>query len=61
VAEVAELIGFSTWTVARMFEKEKGVLILERPETVHKRRYRSMRIPVSVLERVIKGLAVKGQ
>ena len=44
-----------------MFEKEKGVLILERPETIHKRRYRSMRIPVSVLERVIKGLAVKGQ
>lgn len=32
VAEVAALTGFSRQTVTRMFEKEKGVIILERPE-----------------------------
>jgi AraC-like DNA-binding protein len=44
VAEVAELTGFSRQAVARMFEKEKGVLILERPKSAHKRGYRSIRI-----------------
>jgi predicted DNA-binding transcriptional regulator YafY len=37
VAEVAALTGFSVRTVTRMFEREKGVLILERPESMHKR------------------------
>lgn len=52
VAEVAELTGYSRQTVTRMFEKEAGVLILARPETLHKRRYRSIRIPRHVYERV---------
>ena len=59
VAEVAELTGFSVGTITRMFEREKGVLILKRPESMHKRRYRSIRIPRSVYERVIGGLTVK--
>lgn len=59
VGEVAELTGFSGRTVARMFENEPGVLILARPETMHKRKYRSIRIPRAVYERVIGRLRVK--
>lgn len=36
-----------------MFEHEKGVIVLERPETLQKRRFRKMRIPRAVYERVI--------
>jgi len=32
IAEVAALIGFSRQTVTRLFQNERGVLILERPE-----------------------------
>ena len=52
VAEVCVLLGCSRWTVIRLFEKEPGVLILLRPETLHKRRRRMIRIPRAVLERV---------
>lgn len=45
VAEVAALTGFSRQTVTRLFEHEKGVIILSRPETAHKRSYRRIRIP----------------
>jgi hypothetical protein len=44
VAEVAALTGFSRQTVTRMFRGERGVIILERPERMHKRPYRSIRI-----------------
>ena len=59
VGEVAALTGLSKQTVTRMFEREKGVLILERPEEMHKRRYRSIRIPRAVYERVANRLTVK--
>jgi hypothetical protein len=59
VAEVAALTGFNRMTVTRMFEHERGVLILGRPETMHKRRYRSLRIPRAVYEGVIGKLRVK--
>ena len=59
VAEVAALTGFSRWTVTRMFEEEKGVLIMERPESMRKRGYRSIRIPRAVYERVIAKLTVR--
>jgi DNA-binding LacI/PurR family transcriptional regulator len=36
VADVAALTGLSRSTVTRMFEHEPGVLILARPETMHK-------------------------
>jgi hypothetical protein len=39
VAEVAALTGFTRQTVTRMFEKEKGILILEHLEKMHKRGY----------------------
>jgi len=58
VAEVAALTGYSRQTITRMFESEKGTLIIERPESMHKRSYRSIRIPRGVYERVIMRLSV---
>lgn len=58
VAEVAALTGFSVRTIIRMFENEPGVLVLARPEKMHKRRYRSIRIPRAVYEGVIGRLKV---
>jgi hypothetical protein len=52
VAEVAILLGCSRWTVIRLFENEPGTLILLRPETLHKRRRRMIRIPRVVYLRV---------
>jgi AraC-like DNA-binding protein len=52
VADVAALLGCSRWTAIRLFEHETGVLILLRPETLHKRRRRMIRIPRAVFLRV---------
>ena len=59
VAEVAILTGLSRQTVTRMFQKERGVIVIARPESLHKRGYRSIRIPRPVYERVIGKLAVR--
>jgi hypothetical protein len=59
VAEVAALTGFSRNTIVRLFEGQRGVIILERPEKLHKRRYRSIRIPRAALEQVIGGITVR--
>jgi hypothetical protein len=59
VAEAAHRLGLSVRTVRRLFESERGVLLLTRPERVgYKKRYRSMRIPREVFERVLRRLAV---
>ena len=58
VGEV-ELTGFSRATITRLFEDEPGVLVIERKTTMHKRRYRSIRIPRAIYERVISRLTVK--
>jgi uncharacterized protein YjcR len=50
--ELAELWGFSVDTIRSWFESEPGILVEERPETLHKRGYKSMRIPTSVARRV---------
>ena len=50
VAEVAALTGFSRQTVTRLFEDEPGV----RPERMHKKPYRSIRVPRPVFERVVR-------
>jgi hypothetical protein len=55
LAEAAEILKVSTDKVARMFGDEPGVLDLGSPETMHKRRYRVLRIPASVFNRVIHG------
>jgi len=52
VAEVCVLLGCSRWTVIRIFENEPGVLIMLRPETLHKRGRRMIRIPRAVYLRV---------
>jgi hypothetical protein len=59
VADVAKLTGFCAKTVTRLFENEAGVIVLKRPETTHKRGYRSIRIPRPVYERVIRRISVK--
>lgn len=59
VADVAVLTGFSRQTVTRIFEREQGVIVVERSESMHKRGYRSIRIPRAVYERVIGRLSVK--
>jgi AraC-like DNA-binding protein len=59
IAEVAALTGWSRQTVTRLFEHERGVLMLGRPESLHKRSYRSIRIPHAVYERVVNRLTVK--
>lgn len=47
--QVAKLWGMSANTIRRLFEDEPGVLLIDRPEEVHKRGYRTMRIPESVV------------
>jgi hypothetical protein len=59
VDEVAALTGFSRNTIIRLFQNERGVIVLVRPSALHKRRYRSIRIPRAVYERVIGRLAVR--
>lgn len=52
------MMGVSGVTVTRIFENEKGVIILDRPEKMHKRGYRSLRIPHAVYERVVRSMTV---
>ena len=59
IREAAELSGLSRMTITRLFENERGVIVLERPTEMRKRRYRSIRIPRPVFERVIDRLTVK--
>jgi hypothetical protein len=59
VAEVAEILKVSTDKVTRMFEDEPGVVDLGSPERLHKRRYRVLRIPHAVFNRVIHKLRVQ--
>lgn len=60
VAEVAEMLGVSTDTVRRLFADEPGVIDFGRHQAMRdKRRYRLLRIPQSVLDRVVNGKRVK--
>jgi hypothetical protein len=52
VAEVAAFLEMSPQSVRRLFEKEPGIIVLARPGRMNKRRYRSMRIPRAVYNRV---------
>jgi hypothetical protein len=44
-----------------MFENEPGVLIVARPKSLHRRAYRSIRIPRTVYERVIRRITRESQ
>jgi hypothetical protein len=58
VEEIAELWRISEEFVRRLFEREPGVLVLgSSGASRHKRRYRTVRIPEPVLERVHKRLS----
>ena len=59
VAEAAEILKVSTDTVARMFGNEPGVVDLGSPEGLHKRRYRVLRIPHSVFNRVLHKMRIQ--
>ena len=52
VADVSKMTGFSPQTIMRIFADEPGVLVLEGGGP--KRKYRSVRIPRHVYERVIR-------
>lgn len=54
VNEIAQLTGRSRRTIIRWFEDEPGTLVvIDNPERMHKRRYRTLRIPRAIFERVI--------
>jgi hypothetical protein len=50
--ELAKLWGWHADKIREWFSGEPGVLLEVRPEQMHKRGYRSMRIPASVAARV---------
>src|ERR1700682_6711747 len=52
VTEIAEMWNLSADKVRELFEKEPGVLVLGGLSPRHKRRYVTLRIPQTVVERV---------
>ena len=59
VTEIAEMWNLSPDKVRELFENEPGVLVLGERSPRHKRRYVTLRIPRSVLERVHHRLSSK--
>lgn len=57
VAEVATLWNLSADAVRKVFQNEPGVLTIGDQGSRHKRRYTTLRIPESVLERVHRRLS----
>ena len=60
IAECSVILGRSRQTTSRIFEKEPGVIVIERPEGPNKRGYRSITVPRSVLTRVLGRLSKGG-
>jgi hypothetical protein len=52
VIEIANLWALSQKTVRKIFEREPGVIHWGTEEKVHKRGYRTLRVPETVLHRV---------
>jgi len=59
VIEVAEMWNLSTDKVREIFEHEPGVLVIGDRNPRRKRRYLTLRIPQTVLQRVHNRLAAK--
>jgi hypothetical protein len=59
VAEAAKILKVSRDTITTLFADEPGVVDLGSPERLHKRRYRVLRIPHAVFNRVIHKLRVQ--
>lgn len=53
VAEAAKILKVSRDTVSKIFAEQPGVVDLGSPERLNKRRYRVLRIPHSVFNRVL--------
>jgi len=60
VAELAKLWQLSEKTIRRMFEKEPGVIVWGVAESRFRRRYRTLRIPATVVLRVHRHLRAAG-
>jgi len=59
VEEIARAWNLSPDTVRRIFEREPGVLVVENYRAYGKRRYRTLRIPAAVAERVHRRMLTK--
>src|SRR5438067_12183450 len=59
VTEIAEMWNLSPDKVRELFENEPGVLVIGERSPRHKRRYVTLRIPQTVLERVHSRLSSK--
>jgi hypothetical protein len=59
VTEIAEMWNLSADKVRELFENESGVLVIGERNPRYKRRYRTLRIPQTVLQRVHNRLAAK--
>jgi hypothetical protein len=57
VAEISDIWGLSPQVVRELFEREPGVLVIGDKPTFGKRRYRTLRIPATVMERVHRRLS----
>jgi hypothetical protein len=57
--QLAKRWGLSDDAVRELFRAEPDVIVIDRPEKMHKRGYRTMRIPESVAERVYARLVSK--
>src|ERR1035438_3992302 len=60
VIEISKLWALSEKTVRRIFEREPGVIRWSREEKLHKRGYRTLRVPETVLHRVHRKLRISG-
>jgi transcriptional regulator GlxA family with amidase domain len=60
VPELAKLWQLSEKTIRRMFEKEPGVIVWGVAESRFRRRYRTLRIPATVVLRVHRQLRAAG-
>jgi len=59
--DIAEMWKLSPDSVRRLFEGEPGVLVIQHPTLRRRRRYRTLRVPQSVVERVHRRLSNKGK
>lgn len=57
--QLGKLWGVSTNTIRRLFEDVLGVLVIDRPEEMHKRKYVTMRIPATVAAHVHSQYAIR--
>jgi hypothetical protein len=58
IIEIAELWALSEKTVRKIFEREPGVIHWSTEEKLHKRGYRTLRVPETVLHRVHRKLRI---